>query len=111
EAELMRLLEEDRGVLTDQDQVDALGLRLADLGDVAREVLRPDRWILLADDFLLRGLDLRRERRDAVAAPGVVPAERGQALPRPFRQVEADRAGAHRPARVDGAEVPVDGLR
>ena len=53
EAELVRLLEIDGGVLAGQRQVDALGLRLSDLGDVAREVLGAHGRVVGADDLLL----------------------------------------------------------
>src|SRR5207248_144063 len=50
EAELVRLFEIDGGVLAGQRQVDAVGLRLPDLGDVAREVLRAHGRIVAPDD-------------------------------------------------------------
>src|SRR5437870_624138 len=89
ESELERLLEKDRRVLSGQRHVARLGARLLDLGDVTRKVFRPDRGVILADDFFLRGGDLLVEGADAVAAPRVVAAQPEETLHRRFREVEA----------------------
>src|SRR5216117_3485161 len=75
DAELVGLLQENRGVLSRQRQIAPLRPRLPDLGDVTCEVLGADRWEVLAHDLLLGRGDLALERHDAVPPPRVVAAK------------------------------------
>ena len=96
QAILSRLRQESVVVVAGHRHETGVGAGLADLRDVGREILGPDRREHRADKVLLRRFHLGLEDGDAVAPPGVVHPDRVEILEFGAAQKQRHRARTHR---------------
>ena len=108
---LRRLGQERVVVVAGKHEIDAVGTRLADLGDVGRVVLRAGGCEHLADEVPAEPLDLGLEHLDAVVAPRIVEPQRIEALELRVLDIERHRARAHRARGVGAEEIGHEAFR
>ena len=107
---LRRLRQEGVVVVAGQDEIDAVGARLADLGDVGGIILGAGGGEHLADKVDVEALHLVLEHLDAVVPPGIVHAQGVEALELRLLDVERHRPRPHGPGGIGAEKVGNEAL-